>query len=174
MSARLANDPQLNELTARREVEYWRSLGGSYVEFVKLIGGVVGLIFSFGAMLGAMNTMYAQVAARTREFGTLRALGFEPRAILTAIVLESVLLAAIAGTLGVAAASLLGQVQFKLTTVSTLPEIAYTFQLSPTTALGCFCFAMLMGYSGGLLSSERGSRGTGQCLASRAESSRSG
>ncbi len=66
-----------------------------------LVGAAVGLIFSFGAVLGALNTMYAQVAARTRELGTLRAIGFKPRAILVSLVLESVLLSLAAGVVGV-------------------------------------------------------------------------
>ena len=40
-------------------------------------GGVRGgWSWAIGAMFGAMNTMYGFVAARTREIGTLRALGF--------------------------------------------------------------------------------------------------
>ena len=158
LTTRLATDPQLNELVAKREAEYWRSLGGDYVEFVQLLGSVVGLIFSFGAILGAMNTMYGQVSARTRELGTLRAIGFKSRAILTSIVLESVLLAFVAGVIGVAAASVLGLFQFRLTTLSTLTEIVYGFHLSPWIALGCVGFAVFMGYAGGLLPALRASR----------------
>jgi ABC-type lipoprotein release transport system permease subunit len=158
LSRRLSNDPQLNELRARRETEYWRSLGGNYVEFVQILGTAVGVIFSFGAILGAMNTMYAQVSARARELGTLRAIGFKPRAVLTSMVIESMMLAFVAGVIGVAAASALGNFQFKLTTVATLTEITYAFHLSPKIAFGCVGFAVLMGYAGGLLPALRASR----------------
>jgi putative ABC transport system permease protein len=155
---RLAVDPQLNELQARREAEYWRSLGADYAEFVRILGGFVGLIFSFGAVLGAMNTMYSHVAARTRELGTLRAIGFKPRAILISLLTESLLIASLAGVLGVAAASLLQTVQFKMLTVKTLTEMVYRFHLSPALALACLGFAVLMGYAGGLLPAFRASQ----------------
>jgi putative ABC transport system permease protein len=75
LSAALAANPEQSELVAKRETEYWKAFSESYVGFVTLLGAAVGLIFSFGAILGALNTMYAQVTARTRELGTLRAIG---------------------------------------------------------------------------------------------------
>jgi len=158
VSAALGQNPDLSRLLAKREVEYWRALSENYVGFVRLLGSVVTVIFSFGAILGALNTMYAQVAARTREIGTLRAIGFKPRAVLTSLLAESVLLALAAGSVGVLAASLLGRMTFQLTTVQTLSEITYGFHLSPVLALGCLGFAGLMGYAGGLLPAWRASR----------------
>ncbi len=146
------------ELVPKREAEYWRELSESYVGFVTLLGSVVGLIFSFGAILGTLNTMYAQVAARTRELGTLRAIGFKRRAILTSIVLESVLLSLAAGAVGVLAASLLGRSEFRLTTVETLSEITYRFHLTPEIVLGCLTLSALMGYAGALLPAMRAAR----------------
>jgi putative ABC transport system permease protein len=158
LSDRLASDPKLRGLGARWEAEYWESLGGNYVEFVQLLGSLVGLIFAFGAILGAMNTMYAQVVARTRELGTLRAIGFKPRAVLTSMVFESVVLALAAGGAGILAASLLAGTQFTLTTATTLTEIVYGFHLSPAIAVGSLGFASLIGYAGGLLPALRAAR----------------
>jgi putative ABC transport system permease protein len=158
LTTRLTTDPQLNELRVTREGEYWRSLGGKYVEFVQILGITLALLFSFGAVLGAMNTMYAQVAARTREIGTLRAIGFKPRAVLASVLAESMLLGLVAGMLGIAAASALSRIQFELTTAATLTEITYRFHLSPQIAFGCLLFAVLMGYAGGLLPALRASR----------------
>jgi putative ABC transport system permease protein len=148
----------LPELLVKREVDYWKALSENYVGFVRLLGGVVTVIFSFGAILGALNTMYAQVSARTREIGTLRAIGFKPRAILVSVVSESVLLSLAAGVLGVLCASLLGSMTFELTTVQTLSEITYGFHLSPGLALACLGFAGLMGYAGGLLPALRAAK----------------
>lgn len=131
LAAALASNRETSDFVAKRETEYWRSLSRESVNFVRLLGAAVVVIFSFGAILGALNTMYAQVSARTREIGTLRAIGFEPRAILVSLVLESVLLSLAAGVLGVAGASLLGNVTFELNTVQTLSEITYGFHLSP-------------------------------------------
>jgi putative ABC transport system permease protein len=157
-SAALHGDPRLSGTVAKREVAYWRALSENYVGFVRLLGGIVTLIFSFGAILGALNTMYAQVAARSREIGTLRAIGFKPRAILTSVLTESVLLALLAGMIGVLGASLLSRTTFQLTTDQTLSEISYSFHLSPELALGCLGFAAWMGYAGGLLPALRASR----------------
>jgi putative ABC transport system permease protein len=158
LSTALASNSALQELSAKREVAHWKALSEDYVGFVRLLGAVVTVIFAFGAILGALNTMYAQVSVRTREIGTLRAIGFKPRAILVSLVGESVLLSLAAGVLGVLAASLLSRMTFELTTVQTLSEITYGFHLSPELALGCLCFAVLMGYAGGLLPALRAAR----------------
>jgi len=147
-----------NQLSIKRETEYWRSLSESYVNFVRLLGSVIAVIFAFGAILGALNTMYAQVTARTRELGALRAIGFKPRAILVCIVFESVLLAVAAGAVGVLGASLLSQRRFTLTTAQTLSEISYAFQGSPELVVGALFGAALMGYAGGLLPALRAAR----------------
>lgn len=150
LSAALASNPEQSMLVAKRETEYWKAFSENYVGFVSLLGAAVGLIFSFGAILGALNTMYAQVTARTRELGTLRAIGFKPRAILISLVLESVLLSLLAGSVGLLGASLLSRATFRLTTVQTLTEISYGFHLSPGVALAALGFAAAMGYAGGL------------------------
>jgi ABC-type lipoprotein release transport system permease subunit len=157
--ARIEQDPTLNSLDTYRETTYWSGLSGRHVRFVTLLGILVASLFSFGAILGAMNTMYAQVAARSREVGTLRSLGFKPRAILTSLVLESALLALLSGAIGVAAAALLlDGVQFNLTTQEIQNEMAYGFHLAPLTALACLMFSCLMGYAGGLLPALRAAR----------------
>ncbi len=158
LSAALASRPDQSELLAKRETEYWKALSENYVGFVRLLGAVIALIFSFGAILGALNTMYAQVTARTRELGTLRAIGFKPRAVLISLVFESVLLSLAAGVIGVLGASLLSQTTFQLTTVQTLSEITYGFHLSPGLVLASLGFAAAMGYAGGLLPALRAAR----------------
>lgn len=159
LTARIDSDPTLNSLEAHRETTYWSRLSGRHVRFVTLLGIMVASLFAFGAILGAMNTMYAQVAARSREVGTLRSLGFKPRAILVSLVLESSLLALVSGAIGVAlAALLLNGVELSLTTQEIQNEMSYGFHLAPLTALGCLMFACLMGYAGGLLPALRAAR----------------
>jgi putative ABC transport system permease protein len=158
ISAALSSDPEKSAWVARREVDYWKALSEQSVDFVTLVGAAIGVIFSFGAILGALNTMYAQVAARTRELGTLRAIGFKPRAILVSLVLESVLLSLAAGVVGVLAASWLQAVTFQLSIQQMLSEVTYHFHLSPALALASLAFAALMGYAGGLLPALRAAR----------------
>src|SRR5262249_39575653 len=85
---------QLQALPERRRYE---EQTGPLARIVRTLATFVAVIMGVGAVFGAMNTMYAIVAARTREIGTLRALGFSRRSILTSFLIESVFLAAIGG-----------------------------------------------------------------------------
>ena len=158
LEATLVTTPVLANLQVRREIEYWESLGQQYVDFVRLVGSLVGLIFALAAVLGAMNTMYAQVSARTRELGALRAIGFRPRAILASLVLESTLMGLIAGSIGIGVAGLLSGVDFELTSEKTLTEMTYAFHFSLPIALGGLLCAGMLGYAGGLLPALRAAR----------------
>jgi putative ABC transport system permease protein len=117
----------------------------------------VAIVMGVGAVFGAMNTMYAIVAARTREIGTLRALGFSRLAILTAFVIESTCLAFVGGALGCLVAlpangitSAAGGANFA--------EIAFAFRVTPPSIVAGMVLAVLMGFAGGLLPSLRAAR----------------
>jgi putative ABC transport system permease protein len=117
----------------------------------------VAIVMGIGAVFGAMNTMYAIVAARTREIGTLRALGFSRLAILIAFVLESTFLAIVGGALGVLLAlpangisSAAGGANFA--------EVAFAFRITPPAVIAGMVLATLMGIAGGLLPSLRAAR----------------
>jgi putative ABC transport system permease protein len=110
-----------------------------------------------GAVFGAMNTMYAIVAARTREIGTLRALGFSRRSVLFSIVTESVFLAFIGGVLGCILALPANGVT-SATNGANFSELAFAFRITPF-ALGVgIAFALVMGLVGGLLPAFRAAR----------------
>jgi ABC-type lipoprotein release transport system permease subunit len=152
-------NPALNSLETQRETGYWSRLSQRHIRFVTLLGVMIASLSSLGAILGAMNTMYAQVAARSRELGTLRSLGFKPRAILTSLVFESAVLAVLSGSIGVGLSALvLEGVQVSLTTQELQNEISYRFHLAPSTLLQSLLFACLMGYAGGLLPALRAAR----------------
>src|SRR2546422_8693136 len=74
-------DPRWN-LEAKREDRFYEEASGQLAGFIRVLGTAISIFFSFGATLGAMITMYAQVASRVREVGTLRALGFRRRSVL--------------------------------------------------------------------------------------------
>ncbi len=121
------------------------------------LAGFVALVMGIGAIFGAMNTMYAIVAARTREIGTLRALGFSRVAILVSFVTESTLLALVGGFLGCLVAipangltSAAGGANFS--------EVSFAFRITPLTIVTGLVLAVLMGLAGGLLPAWRASR----------------
>ena len=116
------------------------------------------IIFSFGAMIGAMVTMYAAVANRTVEIGTLRALGFPRKSILAAFLIESLLLGALGGVLGLTAASLMQWVSISTINFQTFSELAFGFVLNFEIAYQTFAFALIMGLLGGFLPALRAAR----------------
>ena len=111
-----------------------------------------------GAVFGAMNTMYAIVAARTREIGTLRALGFSRRAILASFLIESVVLALLGGVLGCLLAFPMNGFSTGTGQTQSFSEIAFDFRMTPGIAVAGLVFAAAMGVIGGLLPAFRAAR----------------
>jgi putative ABC transport system permease protein len=149
-------DPEM-QLQAQQEQQYYSEKAGPVASALMGLAVFVAIVMGVGAVFGAMNTMYAIVAARTREIGTLRALGFSRRAVLTAFVLESVCLALVGGALGVVLAlpangltTATGNVGFS--------ELAFAFHISARHVLVGLGFAALMGVAGGLLPALRAAR----------------
>ena len=105
LKLRLQKDPRLASIELKREREYYEEQSKLMSGFIKLLGLVVTIIFSIGATIGAMITMYAAVANRTVEIGTLRALGFKRRSVLAAFLIESIILSLVGGAIGIALAS---------------------------------------------------------------------
>ena len=102
--------------------------------------------------------MFAAVAARTAEIGTLRALGFRRRAVLLAFLGESLLLATLGGVLGLAGASAMQAVDISTTNFQTFAELAFRFVLTPSIALQSMAFALAMGVVGGFVPAWRAAR----------------
>jgi ABC-type lipoprotein release transport system permease subunit len=158
LKSRLETDPMLSTLEAVGEVDYWAAQSEQFAKFVRFFGIFVAVIFSIGAVLGAMITMYAQVAARTKEIGTLRALGFRRRAVLVSFVVESVLLATGAGLVGLLFASLVQLVPFRTMNWQTFSEVSFRFHLSGSIVMASLAFSTIMGFAGGLLPAVRAAR----------------
>jgi ABC-type antimicrobial peptide transport system permease subunit len=119
--------------------------------FLRILGTALTIIFSIGAVVGAMITMYAAVANRTAEIGTLRAVGFQRSAILTAFLAESLLLGLVGGFAGLFLAGFLQFFTVSTTNFQTFAELAFRFQLSVDIVMEGLGFAVLMGLAGGLL-----------------------
>lgn len=153
----LENDPRLT-LEARRENLYYEDQSKLMAKFLSILGLSLTICFSLGAIIGAIITMYGAVANRTREIGTLRALGFQRSSILLAFVVESLLLGFLGGCVGLFFASFLQLFTISTTNFQTFAELAFTFSLNYEIAIQSLGFSLLMGLIGGLFPAFRASR----------------
>lgn len=155
---KLETEQRLQDLEVKREQQFYREQSEGMSIFIKSLGLVITIIFSFGAMIGAMITMYAAVANRTVEIGTLRALGFRRRSILAAFLVEALSLSLIGGMLGLILASFMQFVSFSTTNFSTFSELAFGFSLSSDVVVQTLIFSLVMGIVGGFLPAVRAAR----------------
>ncbi len=153
----LESDPRLT-VEAKIERQYYRDQSEMMATFLRIMGVTLTIIFSFGAVIGAMITMYAAVANRTAEIGTLRALGFRRRSILTVFLLESLLLGLIGGLGGLFVSSFLQLFTVSTVNWQTFSELAFSFALTPGIAGQALAFSLVMGFVGGVLPAARASR----------------
>lgn len=154
----LMKDTRLNMFEAKSEQQYFAEQSEAMSMFISIVGIFVTVIFSFGATIGATITMYSAVANRTVEIGTMRALGFSRRSILSAFLIESLFLSLLGGLLGLLLASSLSFVQISTLNFSSFSEIAFKFSLSPQIIISSLIFALVMGFIGGFLPSIRAAR----------------
>jgi len=149
--------PQM-QLQAEPELEYYEEQAGSLAAILRNLASFVAFVMGIGAVFGAMNTMYAVVAARTREIGTLRALGFSRRSILGVFLIESTLLAVVGGALGCVLAFPMNGFSTGTGQTQSFSEIAFSFRITPEIMIAGVTFAIVMGVLGGLLPALRGAR----------------
>jgi len=155
---RVEEDPRFNYVELKRERVYYREQSEMMAGFIRILGTTITIIFSFGAMIGAMITMYSAVANRTIEVGTLRALGFRRKNILSAFLFESLTIALLGAGIGIALASFLQF--FSLSTINwgTFSEFAFGFELSIDIIISSIIFAVVMGIVGGFFPAFRAAR----------------
>ncbi|MEP7062689.1 MAG: ABC transporter permease [Betaproteobacteria bacterium] len=157
VKAALESDPRLT-LEAKRESRFYAEQSEALSKFISYLGISISIIFSIGAIIGAMITMYASVASRTGEIGTLRALGFSRWSILVAFMLESLLLGLVGGLIGLLAASFMQALSISTMNFQTFAEIAFSFTLTPKIIVAALVFSLAMGFVGGFLPAARAAR----------------
>lgn len=150
-------DPRLS-LQAKRETQFYLEQSEIMAKFLRILGMTLTVIFSLGAVIGAMITMYAAVANRTAEIGTLRALGFQRGAILSTFLMEALLLGAIGGCMGLFFASFMQLITISTLNFQTFAELAFRFTLTPGIVARSLGFSLIMGLLGGVLPAVRASR----------------
>lgn len=147
---RLEEDPRLT-IEAKRERDFYEEQSRMLSGFIKVLGNTLSALFSLGAVIGATITMYAAVANRKREIGTLQALGFQRSSIIFAFLVEAMLLGSAGWSVGIVFASLMTLVNVTTLNWTTLSELAFSFVLTPGIVLQSFLFALAMGILGGVM-----------------------
>jgi len=154
---RIENDPRLT-LEAKRENQYYVDQSRMMAKFLRILGMSLTIIFSLGAIIGAMITMYSAVATRTGEIGTMRALGFKKTSVLGAFMIEALFLGLIGGCVGLFLASFLQLLTISTMNFQTFSELAFSFALTSDIVWKGLGFSLVMGFIGGVLPAVRASR----------------
>jgi putative ABC transport system permease protein len=149
--------PQM-QLQALSERRYYEEQAGPLARTLRGLATFVAVVMGIGAVFGAINTMFAIVSSRTREIGTLRALGFSRRSILASFLVESVILAVIGGAIGCLLAFPMNGFSTGTGQTQSFSEIAFAFRITPGIVATGMAFAVAMGVLGGLLPALRAAR----------------
>lgn len=157
LKAKIEDDRRL-PLEVLREKDYYKRQSQTFSTFIGITGSVISVIFSLGAIVGAMITMYAAVANRTKEIGTLRALGFRRWSVLVSFLFESLVISLLGAVVGVGAAYFLRFVRVSTTNWDTFSELAFNFEISAQIVTYAVIFAVVMGIVGGFLPAVHASR----------------
>ena len=157
MAARLTADPQL-DVDVRSQRDFFSGQSSQLNATIGVLAAIVAVIMAIGATFGALNTMYSAVSARTREIGTLRALGFGAAPVVASVMAEALLLSLAGGVLGAAIA----YAAFNGYAVSTLgggfTQVAFQFAVTPGLVLLGVGLALAIGFVGGLAPGIRAAR----------------
>jgi ABC-type antimicrobial peptide transport system permease subunit len=152
------SERRLEQFEVKTEKKFFEEQSEILAGFIRILGIFITVIFSFGAIIGAMITMYAAVANRTVEVGTLRSLGFSRRSILSAFLLESLIIALIGGVSGLVLSSFLSFFSISTINWNSWSELEFSFAISPDIIISSLIFSVLMGFFGGFLPSVRAAR----------------
>ena len=157
LKKRIESDPRLT-VEAKRENRFYAEQSERMARFLRILGTTLTIIFSLGAVIGAMITMYSAVATRTGEIGTMRALGFKKISILGAFIVEALLLGLVGGCFGLFLASFLQLFTISTMNFQTFSELAFSFTLTLDIVWKGLGFSLVMGFVGGVLPAVRASR----------------
>ena len=151
-------DNRLQQFEAKTERRFFEDQSEFMSIFIGALGVFITIFFSVGATIGAMITMYAAVANRTVEIGTLRALGFRRRSVLGAFMTESLIISLVGAGIGLFLASFLQFLTVSTMNFGSFSELEFSFALTSETIFASTIFALLMGIVGGFLPAVRAAR----------------
>ena len=157
LKAAVAADPRLS-LDVMSEQDYFSGQTKQFRQTIGVLAGIVTIIMALGAVFAALNSMYAAVAARSKEIATLRAIGFGGLPVVISVMTEALLLALVGAVLG----ALLAYLLFNGLSVSTLgqnfTQVVFNFKVTPELVVRGLVIAVIIGMIGGLLPALRAAR----------------
>lgn len=155
--AALASDPRL-KVDVKTTRAYYSEQSANLTKLIRILGMSIGVIMGIGAVFGALNTMYAAVATRSREIATLRAIGFSGLPVVVSVLLETMLLALAGGLLGAGIAWLVFNNYTASTMSNNFSQIVFHFKVSPALIWNGIKWALAIGFIGGLFPALRAAR----------------
>ena len=155
--AALASDPRF-KVDAMTTLDYYSRQSQILTRAIRILGTTVAVIMAIGAIFGALNTMYAAVAARTREIATLRAMGFRGGPVVVSVLMETLLLAIAGGIVGAAIAWALFDHYTASTLGSNFSQVVFEFRVTPALLASGLRWALAIGFVGGLFPAVRAAR----------------
>ena len=153
----LEADPRLT-VQVDREIEYYEKQSEQLTTLILVLGTIVAVVMGIGAIFGALNTMYAAVAERSREIATMRALGFGVASVVASFVVEALCLALVGGLVGCVAVLPLNGLTTGTMNWQTFSHLAFAFRVTPPLLASGLAFALLMGLAGGVPPALRAAR----------------
>ncbi|HXN70963.1 MAG TPA: ABC transporter permease [Candidatus Acidoferrales bacterium] len=150
-------DPTLT-VQVDREADYYARQSEVLTTLITVLGTLVAIIMGFGAVFGALNTMYSAVSERSREIATMRAIGFGAFSIIVSFLFEALLIAFIGGLLGALAVLKLNGLTTSTLNMQTFSSVAFAFRITPLLILIGIAFALFMGLIGGVPPAIRAAR----------------
>ncbi|TZF88938.1 ABC transporter permease, partial [Cognatilysobacter lacus] len=157
LKAALAADPRL-KLDVMTTHDYYAKQSERLATLLSILGKVIGAIMALGAIFGALNSMYAAVSGRAREIATMRAIGFRGLPVVTAVMLETMLLAFLGGILGAGIAWLVFNGHSVSTLGNNFSQVVFQFRVSPALLWTGLKWALAIGLVGGLFPALRAAR----------------
>jgi len=143
---------------AHRESAFYAQQSQLLGRILRILALLITSIMAVGAVFGAVNTMYAAVAARAPEIAVLLTLGFHPRSVLASFLVESTIIASLGGAVGCLLALPINGVVTSTTNWASFSEIAFSFRVTPQLLLAGLAFAVVMGVIGGFFPARRAAR----------------
>lgn len=155
--AAITSNPQL-KLTVETTRTYYEAQSEQLTKIIRVLGTTVAVIMAIGAVFGALNTMYAAIATRTREIATLRAIGFRGVPVVVSVLIETLLLAIAGGAVGAGIAWALFDNYTASTLGANFSQVVFEFRVTPPLVASGLKWALAIGFLGGLFPALRAAR----------------